>query len=56
MGARSRRFRPRAKSWEMLEFFLETFREALAVVNANAATAIHGRGFRHPVALVLRSR
>jgi hypothetical protein len=31
------RFRPRAKSWEMLEFFLETFSDALAVVNANAA-------------------
>ena len=31
------RFRPRVKSWEMFEFFLETFRDALAVVNANAA-------------------
>ncbi len=28
------RFRPRAESWEMLGLFLETFSEALAIVNA----------------------
>jgi hypothetical protein len=31
------RFRPRAESWEMMRFFLETFAEALAVVNASGA-------------------
>ena len=33
------RFRPRAASWEMMEFFLETFSEALA--RANVATGRH---------------
>ena len=30
------RFRPRAESWEMLGFFLETFSEALAIVNSGS--------------------
>ncbi len=30
------RFRPRAESWEMFGFFLETFSEALAIVNAGS--------------------
>jgi hypothetical protein len=39
------RFRPRVASWDMLGFFLETFSQALAIVNRSAARPFTPRDF-----------